>query len=180
VGETSEGIRWGSFAQEAADLAGDVRALIEASRFAMVGTIRQDGTPRISAVETHLVDDDLMLVMIPRTRKAADVRRDNRILLQSPIANAANPGAEFKLRGRALVVKDHAQRMAAAEVIESYSGWRPEPSWLFLSVMTADVTHIVWRPDGTATLSRWTVASGSYNKVRLRLDRGAGRYKSDQ
>lgn len=179
MGDTREGLRWASFAQEAADVAADVRAMIEGFRFAMIGTIRRDGTPRISAVETHFVDDDLMLVMIPRTRKAADVRRDNRVVLQSPITTPGDPGAEFKVRGRALVVEDHAPRIAAADVIESYSGWRPQPSWLFLSVMVADVTHIIWRADGTATLTRWTMTSGSSKKVRLRLDMEMGGYKLD-
>jgi hypothetical protein len=75
-----------------------------------------------------------MLVMIPGTRKAGDVRRDSRIVLQSPITGAADPGQELKIRGRAAVVDDDVQREATADRIEAVSGWRPGPSWLFLAL----------------------------------------------
>lgn len=124
VGEATRGIRWRNFEQEAPDLAENVRGLIETFRFALLGTIRRDGTPRISPVETHLVRDDLMLVMIPQTRKVADIRRDRRLVLQSPIANPGSPGTEFKLRGVGAPEDEEEQRRAAADAIESFSGWR--------------------------------------------------------
>lgn len=157
----------------------DVRALIDTFRFAILATIRRDGSPRISTVETHFVGDDLMIVMIPRTRKAADVRRDNRVVLQSPITSAGDPGPEFKLRGYARVVKDDERLTATTEAVASYSGWTPEPTWLFVAVMLTDVTHIFWTADGSATLSRWTGEGGLGERVHLRLDMGLGRYTSD-
>ena len=75
---TKPGARWAEFADEAGELGRDIAGLIERHRFALIGTIRRDGMPRISAVETHLVSGHLMLVMIPRTRKASDIRRDDR------------------------------------------------------------------------------------------------------
>lgn len=118
-----------------------------------------------------------MLVMLPRTRKAADVRRDDRVVLQSPITSAGDPGAEFKLRGRALVVKNKEQHLLCADIIESHSGWRPKPSWLFLAVLLEDVTYTVWRMDGTATMSRWSVEEGLPRTVLLRLDQEMGGYR---
>lgn len=177
MGEPADGVRWSSFADRASELASDVEELIDRFGFALVGTIRRDGTPRISPVEVHLVGDDLMLVMLPRTRKAADVRRDDRIVLQSPITNAGDPGAEFKLRGRAFAVEDRDQTDATANEIESSSGWRPGPTWLYLALMLQDVTHAVWSTDGSAMLSRWSVDQGMLPKVRLLLDMEAGGYR---
>jgi hypothetical protein len=98
VSNVKPGLRWSRFAAEAGDIANDIANLIHRFRFAFVGTIRQDGTPRISPVETHVVDQDLVMVMIPRTRKAADLRRDNRVVLQSrlSIERIRHPSTSFE------------------------------------------------------------------------------------
>ena len=111
-------MRWADFAAEAPGLAAQGGALIDRFGFVFIGTIRADGTPRISPVEAHLVGGDLMLVIIPGTRKARDVLRDPRIVLQSPVTEAAAPGGEFKLRGEAVKVTDDIVRAETAEAIE--------------------------------------------------------------
>ena len=178
MGQEQSGLQWAAFADEAQDLAGDIATLIDRFRFALLGTIRRDGTPRISPVETHLVGEDLMLVMIPRTRKASDVRRDNRVTLQSPIINAGTPGEEYKLRGQALVaVSDH-ERETAANVVEIYSGWRPRATWLFVAILLWEATHISWSEDGTAVMKRWSLTEGVETR-NLALDMEFGDYRSD-
>jgi predicted pyridoxine 5'-phosphate oxidase superfamily flavin-nucleotide-binding protein len=174
-----EGLYWAGFAAQAAGLAEDIARVVDHYRFALVATIRQDGTPRISTMEIHLMGDDLMVVLLPGTRKASDIRHDNRVTLQSPVINAENPGSEFKLRGRALPVEDEERRAAAADLVEGYSGWRPPPSWPFLTIAVADATHTAWRTDGTATMTRWTVTEGIVRSAELTLDWETGRYRSD-
>src|SRR5260370_1055749 len=95
-------LRWAGFEAAASELAAQRRALIECFGFVLAGTIRADGTPRISPVAAHLVSGNLMLVMIPGTQKAREVLRDSRVVLQSPVTEAAEPCAEFKLRGHAV------------------------------------------------------------------------------
>ena len=56
--------QWANFEAAAPLLAAHGRELIERFRFVLVGTIRSDGTPRISPVEAHIVRGHLMLVMI--------------------------------------------------------------------------------------------------------------------
>ena len=175
---TKPGVRWAEFSDEARELARDIAGLIEQYRFALIGTIRRDGTPRISAVETHLVSDHLMLVMIPKTRKASDIRRDDRITLQSPVLDAAAPGAEYKLHGRAVIVDDEGLRGAASRAIEGRSGWKPEESWVFLSVLVGEASHLSWGPDGSCHLRRWKTGEGVESRL-LRLDPGFGGYRSD-
>ena len=85
IAKTGSGLRWTELRAQAPQLGRDIAAIAERFGFVLLGTIRADGMPRISPVETHLVGNDIALVLIPKTRKAADIRRDNRVTLQSPI-----------------------------------------------------------------------------------------------
>jgi hypothetical protein len=168
-------LRWADFAAAAPELAAQGRALIERFGFVLAGTIRADGTPRISPVEAHLVGSDLMLVMIPGTRKAHDVRRDPRIVLQSPVTEAAEPGAEFKLRGRAVEVSNDTARQATANAIETVSGWRPPRTWLFVAVVMQAAAYVAWSGE-EMTLTCWDSGHGLRGPERRRLDLEAGMY----
>jgi predicted pyridoxine 5'-phosphate oxidase superfamily flavin-nucleotide-binding protein len=174
--DVGAGVRWAEFAAQAESLGADIGGLVEQYRFALIGTIRRDGTPRISPVETHLVHGDFMVVMIPRTRKATDIQRDDRVTLQSPIVDAGNPGAEYKLRGRARIVEDADVCKAAADVVESQSGWRPRRQWVFVAILLYEATHTLWKPDGTALMTRWTSTDGVETRS-LRLDMDFGGYR---
>ena len=107
--------QWANFEAAAPLLAAHGRELIERFRFVLVGTIRSDGTPRISPVEAHIVRGHLMLVMIPGTLKARDLLRDPRMLVNSPITHPDDPNTEFKLRGRVVEMRDQALREATAD-----------------------------------------------------------------
>src|SRR6266700_1529794 len=110
---------WADFETAAPMLAAQGRELIERFRFVLVGTIRSDGTPRISVVEAHIVRGHLMLVMIPVTLNARDIVRDPRILVQSPITHQDDPQTQFKLRARVVDIRDQALREATADAIET-------------------------------------------------------------
>jgi hypothetical protein len=69
---------WSALEESAPQLAAHGRRLIKRFGFVLLGTIRGDGTPRISPVEVHLVNGHLMLALIPHTHKANDLRRDPR------------------------------------------------------------------------------------------------------
>jgi hypothetical protein len=84
---TQDLISWSDFAIAAPTLAGPGEDLLQRNGFIFLGTIRPDGTPRISAVETHLVQRHLMLVMVAGTQKARDVRRDPRLVVQTPLSD---------------------------------------------------------------------------------------------
>jgi Pyridoxamine 5'-phosphate oxidase len=168
-------VSWSDFEAVAGESAVGVRALIENTGFVFMGTIRPDGSPRISPIEAHLVGPELILVMIPNTHKARDVLGDPRIVLHSLITSAADPGTEFKLRGRATVVADESQREAAAQQIEVASGWRPRPGWLFVALEIERVAVLEWHDD-VMTLTRWDPSSGVQGPERRRLDLDAGTY----
>jgi hypothetical protein len=145
---------WANFEAAAALLAAQGRELIERFRFVLVGTIRRDGTPRISPVEAHIVRGHMMLVMIPGTLKARDLLHDPRVLLNSPITHPGDPNMEFKLRGRVIEIRDQALRLATADAIEAASGRRPPDGWHFFSIDIEDAAFLEWQ-GGEMHLTRW-------------------------
>ncbi len=146
--------QWANFEAAAPMLAAQGRELIERFRFVLVGTIRSDGTPRISPVEARIVRGHLMLVMIPDTLKARDLLRDPRILVNSPITHPDDPNTEFKLRGRVVEIRDQALREATADAIEAASGWRPPAGWHFFSLDIEDAAFLAWQ-SGMLDMTRW-------------------------
>lgn len=167
---------WESFARSAPEPAADARALLERHGFVLLGTVRRDGTPRISPVEVHFVGEQLMLVLVPNSRKAEDVRRDARVVLQSPVTDPHDPGPELKVRAQAREIGDEELRSAVADVVEQSSGWRPAPSWLFLALSLNEVTWIRWRSDGSATVARWSARSSATSSFEIALDVERGTY----
>lgn len=74
-----------------------------------LATLRADGAPRISGIETAFEDGELLLGMMPGSRKLADLERDPRLALHSPTEDAPDdePGGwrgEAKLSGAARLV----------------------------------------------------------------------------
>lgn len=99
--------RWQDFEQAAPEFARRVQALFDAHRHKTIATLRADGSPRISGIETVFEDGELTFGSMPNTRKSADLRRDPRFALHSatvdPVegAEAQWPG-EAKIAGRAV------------------------------------------------------------------------------
>ncbi|HSK58674.1 MAG TPA: pyridoxamine 5'-phosphate oxidase family protein [Actinomycetospora sp.] len=98
---------WREVEDAVPEFAGRVRALFEARRHHTLATLRADGSPRISGIETVVADGELTFGSMPGARKGADLRRDPRFALHSatvdPVegAEAQWPG-EAKIAGRAV------------------------------------------------------------------------------
>jgi hypothetical protein len=128
-------VHWDEFAEHQPRLAGLGKDRLEAPRVVLVGTIRRDGTPRLSPVEPLFWGRDLWLSMLWGSRKAR----------------------ECKIRGR--VVPEHdpiVQASYAAEVL-SRLGWGPEPGRFHLFwVDVEDVTFIRYDDaTGDQYMARW-------------------------
>jgi hypothetical protein len=84
-----------------------VRALFDARRHKTIATLRADGSPRISGIESVFEAGELVFGSMPNARKGADLRRDPRFALHSgtvdPVegSEAQWPG-EAKISGRAI------------------------------------------------------------------------------
>jgi hypothetical protein len=80
-------------------------------RLAMLGTVRADGSPRISTVEPVLGGGELLLGLIRGSAKARDLGHDPRCTLHSIVADPDSGDPELTLRGRFVEV-DAATRKA--------------------------------------------------------------------
>ena len=135
----------------------------------ILGTLRADGSPRVSPIEVSIQDGDLFVGMMPGSRKALDVTRDPRVCLLTPVADREDLGGEGKLFGRLLALSgDDAEARLAAAAADA--GFDPElvrgsPSF------ELRVDGAAWqRVDGDA----WTTLSWRLGgPVRLRHRVGA-------
>jgi hypothetical protein len=99
--------RWQDFDEAEHEFAQRVRGLFDAHRHKTIATLRADGSPRISGIETVFEDGELVFGSMPNARKGADLRKDPRFALHSatvdPVegAEAQWPG-EAKISGRAI------------------------------------------------------------------------------
>jgi hypothetical protein len=92
----------------------------------LVGTIRRDGSPRISPVEPFLLDGELWLSMLWGSHKAADLARDSRILLHNIVASRDGEDGELKVRGRCRAEEDGGVQARYADAVSAALGWRPD------------------------------------------------------
>jgi len=74
---------WSEFEAEAPELAARVRERLDAHAHKTIATIRRDGSPRISGIETELADGELWIGSMRDALKARDLQRDPRFALHS-------------------------------------------------------------------------------------------------
>ncbi|MEQ4724550.1 pyridoxamine 5'-phosphate oxidase family protein [Nonomuraea sp. B19D2] len=133
---------WQEFEGQAPELAGVARRVMDTCRHRVLASLRKDGSPRVSGIETMFRDGELWTGSMPRAVKAQDLRRDPRLAIHvaSPEPDAADPSTwagDVKLAGRAVEVTD-------AAVLASF-GLPGTESHLF----RIELTEVVWtRIDG--------------------------------
>jgi hypothetical protein len=148
-------VNWERLERTAPRLAAMAHERLIAPGVLLVATIRADGAPRLSPVEPLLLDGELWLSMMWRSRKALDLLRDDRILVHSIITGRDGGGGEVKLRGRAVPVEDldvRARYISAVAVL----GWQPtEPSFHLFRVDIDDVAFVRYAENGDQYVARW-------------------------
>jgi hypothetical protein len=99
---------------------------------AILGTIRKDGSPRISAIEPVISHGELLLGMMWRSRKALDLIHDPRCVIHNIIADADGSDGEAKLYGRAVEGQDSGEENWQYQVIrERWGAGAPEAFHVF-------------------------------------------------
>lgn len=150
-------MRWDQLVEQQPRLAEVGEARLVTPGVVLVGTIRADGTPRISPVEPLVWEGDLWLSMLLGSHKATDLQRDPRLLVHSIVTSREGTAGEFKLRGRAgEVTSDAVQRGYAAQV-SGRLGWDPVPGRFHLfRVDLDDVAFVRYDPEtGDQFVTRW-------------------------
>ena len=149
---------WQKFQQRAPDLAALGEELIERTGMVMLGTLRKDGFPRISPVETVFSGGQLYLGMKWRSKKALDLLRDPRCTIHSATSDRDGNQGDFKVLGRAVEVNDLEERSRYCHALHQKIEWKPQEAEFHLFSIDVDsaaliefkdekMTHRAWRAD---------------------------------
>jgi hypothetical protein len=159
-------MNWSEFKTAAPELAEAGEKLFERVGVILIGTLRKDGSPRISPVEMLIVGNQiypsqLYLGMMPNSLKAQDLLRDGRCTVHSLISDKTAPEGEFKLHGVAVNVQDQAERKFYCDELKKKIGFSPEgmPFHLFsIDIQSAGLFGGTDDGGGSARLvKRWRV-----------------------
>jgi Pyridoxamine 5'-phosphate oxidase len=93
---------WDEVSRQAPELAAAVQGRFDAHRHKVLGTLRADGSPRLSGIEATFRDGELWLGMMPDSRKALDLRRDPRLALHSATVDPELVEGDARVTGRAV------------------------------------------------------------------------------
>jgi hypothetical protein len=132
-------------------------ARLNAARVALLGTLRRDGSPRISPVEPYVVQGQLLIGAMAWSAKASDLRRDPRYVLHSAVTGPDSGEGELKLHGSAAEAGQHLRDLAAD------AWWRalpPEKAVVF-TLHIGQAAFVDWDiGHGLLTVHRWSPGSG--------------------
>jgi hypothetical protein len=142
-------MNWTEFEATAPELAAEARTRFERDDVVLLGSLRADGSPRITPVEPYLVVGHLLLGLEWPTPKARDLVRDPRCTLHSARIDAESTDGELKLYGRAVETDD------PAIVAGPYDAWwhKRQPGGY----------RVFWFDVQSAAFLRW----GSTNELRV-------------
>ncbi len=121
----------------------------EVSGVALLGTIRGDGSPRISPVEPYLSQGHLLFGAMVWSLKTRDLLRDPRCVLHGAITAPDAGEAEVKLYGRATEAPTEIRDRCSA-------GWwqvRPGAAVVF-ALAIEQATSIEWDLEGNLMIVR--------------------------
>jgi Pyridoxamine 5'-phosphate oxidase len=128
-------MRWDAFERACPEIGELARERFERDQLVMLGTIRLDGSPRVSPNECDFGGGRLFVSMIWRSRKALDLLRDPRIVVHSVTINKDGTDGDVKIYGRAIDERDPEVRAAFLEAIRRRIDWAPdEPEYHCFSV----------------------------------------------
>jgi hypothetical protein len=143
-------MNWDEFATRCPEIATLARARFQKDQLVLVGTVRRDGSPRISPNEVDFGLGLLFLGMMWQSKKALDLARDPRLVVHSVPADRMNRGGDVKLYGRAVDEPDSSVRMAFEGAIEARIGWRPPEPYHLFSLDIESAAYVVFGESGRA------------------------------
>ncbi len=142
-------MRWADFEVDAPRLAEVGRERLLVPGVVLVGTIRRDGSPRISPVEPFVLGGELWLSMLWGSHKAVDLLRDPRVLVHSIVTGRDGGAGEFKVRGRCVPEEDPAVQERYADAVSAALGWRPDVGRVHLFSVDVDSASYLRYDDAT-------------------------------
>jgi len=130
---------------------------LKSARVALLGTVRRDGSPRISPIEPYLATGELLVGAMAWSAKAADLRRDPRFALHSAVTGPDSGEGELKLYGLAL---DAGPELRGAAVDAWWQAGPPDKAMVF-ALRIGQAVFIGWDVEhGLMTVRRWSPECG--------------------
>ena len=155
-------MNWRAVADAAPELAAKVRARFEAHGLALLATLRKDGAPRITAIETLFGEDELWLGMMPGSLKAKDLLRDPRLALHNATTDKMVQDGDAKISGAAVVVEDE----PTFDRYRRASGGGGDPAFGSFHLFRVDVQQMSYlAPAGDHLDIEWWTERGGYRQV---------------
>ena len=138
-------------------------ALLNQARVALLGTLRPDGSPRISPVEPYFTDGQLIFGLMTWSGKARDLRRDPRCVLHTTISGPDAGEPELKLYGLTAAAGDQLRNACRQ------AWWTGQPR-AAADVFLLEVTQAVlieWDLQrGQMTSTHWSPGRGLWQQAR--------------
>jgi hypothetical protein len=155
------------------DLADRVRAILSSTTNAVIGTIRRDGSPRLSGADPYFHDGELRIWSMPRARKGQDLRRDPRIAVHSIPwdsrrlrEGAVDVGlADAKVSGSAVLASDAGLVSAFRAWLQSERGSEPPDDWDLFTI-DIEALSVTFVDDGQLVVDRWSATDGRRTRRR--------------
>jgi Pyridoxamine 5'-phosphate oxidase len=132
-------VTWADLEAGAPELARRARERLETTSIALIGTLRKDGSPRISPIEPSFYENELLFGGMTWSLKVHDLKRDARCVVHSAVTGPSAGEPELKLYGRAETADERLRR-------ECPGWWADQPAdaaWVF-TVRLETVTLIEW------------------------------------
>ena len=138
-------------------------ARLHAARVAMLGTLRPDGSPRISPIEPYIVDGRLLVGAMSWSAKAADLRRDPRYVLHSIVTSPDSGEGELKLHG---IAAEAGSGLRGAASQAWWSAQPPDAAAVYV-LRLGQALFVAWDIEqGVMTVYRWSPQHGYSHTTR--------------
>lgn len=141
-------VSWRQFEQEAPELSRLAGARFASSELIMLGTIRPDGSPRISPCEYTIFEGDFVMGMMWQSKKALDLLRDPRCTIHSTTSSKDGKQGDAKLHGSVRKLEEERLEPYWQHIFDE-TGWRAEgPAHVFVFDLQS-ASYTVFEGDGT-------------------------------
>ena len=129
----------------------------------MLGTLRRDGSPRISPIEPYIVNGRLLVGAMAWSAKAADLRRDPRYVLHTTVTGPDSGEGELKLDGRAVEASPELRAQAA----DAWWSAQPPDKAIVFVLRIGRALFVAWNLErGEMTVHRWSWQDGYRQATR--------------
>lgn len=155
---------WQSFRESCPAIGEIAEERFRKDQIVLLGTIRKDGSARISPCEVDFAKGQLLLGMMLRSPKALDLLRDPHIVVHSGRRDRTETDGDVKIYGRAVDVQDPEMRRVYRETIQARIGWAPEePAYHLFRLDVTSAAYVIFGQGETGDqedVMAWDAARG--------------------